>query len=363
VACRILVINLGSTSSKIGVFDEGKEIFIDTLRHSVEEIQAFKNIEDQDEWRKNLILDALKKHRIESDSIDIIACRGGLLPPGANGVLEHGAYEINDDMLYELKYHPLNAHPTNQAAGISDSLAKDWGIRAFIYDPPTVDEMIPIVKITGHPDFERRGMGHPLNMRSAALKYADSVNKPYEELTLIVTHLGGGISNSLHHRGVMIDVIHDEEGSFTPERAGYLPGFQLMEYLTKEKRELKDVKKLFQGGSGLKLHLGTHDAQEVEKRIEEGDKHAELIYNAMALNIAKNIAKLAVTVSGAVDQIILTGGLAHSRMLTDWIKGYIGFVSPVSIIPGENEMQALAEGVLRAFKGEESLKVYIKKPE
>jgi butyrate kinase len=266
-------------------------------------------------------------------------------------------------MLYELKYHPLNPHPTNQAAGISKSLADEWGIRAFVYDPPTVDEMIPIARITGHPDFERRGMGHPLNMRSAALKYAASIGKPYEELTLIVTHLGGGISNTLHKGGVMIDVVHDEEGAFTPERAGGLPGFQLMEYLTTEKRELKDVKKLFQGGSGLKLHLGTIDGQEIEKRIEAGDEHAELIYHAMALNIAKSIGKLAVTVSGDVDQIVLTGGIANSKMITDWVSGYVKFIAPVTIIPGENEMNALAEGVLRAFNGEEDLKVYVKKTE
>ena len=363
MAVRILVINLGSTSSKIAVYDDSEPVFNDTINHAKEKIDSFAEIEDQHEWRREIILETLKSHNIPVGSINVIACRGGLLRPDTNGVLSAGAYEINEDMLYELKYHAINPHPTNQAAAIAESFAKEWGIKAYIYDAPTVDEMIPITRITGRPEFQRRGMGHPLNMRSAALKYAESVGKPYNKLTLIVTHMGGGISNTLHKNGVMIDVVHDEEGSFTPERAGGLPGFQLIDYMTEKLRTQREMKNFVQRDGGLKALLGTTDAREVERRIKEGDEYAELVYHAMALNMGKSIGKLAVTASGRVDQIILTGGLSQSKMLTDWIIGYVSFIAPVTVIPGENEMPALAEGILRVYNGAEKAKIYIRNKE
>ncbi len=226
-------------------------------------------------------------------------------------------------------------------------------INAYIYDPVTVDELTPIHKVTGLVEMERKGMGHNLNMRACAMKYAQTTGKLYGSLNLIVAHLGGGITLSLHQQGRMTDMISDDEGPFSPERAGGLPVFQVVKMATSGEHNYRSMMDKIKNHGGLDAHLGTKDAQEVERRAASGDQKAELIYKAMALNVAKNIAKLAVPVKGKVDAILLTGGIAHSRLFTGWIEEYVEFIAPVVCLPGENEMESLALGCLRVLRGEE----------
>lgn len=360
MAIRILVINIGSTSSKIAVYDGRKPVFTSSIPHTKEELSRFADVMDQYEWRRDLILEELTKNQIDTASISAIACRGGLLPRPREGYVNAGAYEINEDMLYALKYHPQNPHPTNMGAAIADSFARDWKIKAYIYDAPTVDEMIPITKITGQPSMERRGQGHPLNMRAAALRYAEMTGRPYASLNLAVVHLGGGITMTLHSGGKMIDCISDDEGPFAPERSGGLPGFQLAAAVANHGWSEKEALNFMQRRGGLKAYFDTVDSREVEAMIDAGDRRAEEVYRAMALNVAKNLGKISVTVSGKVDQIILTGGIAYSKRFTDWVKEYVQFVAPVTVIPGENEIEALALGILRVVEGEETAQIYVK---
>ncbi|MCE7699852.1 MAG: butyrate kinase [Methanobacterium paludis] len=353
MSTRILVINPGSTSTKIAIYDDKNEFFSKAIEHSKEQISKYMEISDQFEMRKNCILTELSDNNIQSSSINVIISRGGLLPP-----VSAGAYEVNEEMVYQLKYHPQNEHASNLGAQIALYLANKWHIKAYVYDPVTVDELIPITKVTGLPEMKRKGMGHNLNMRASAIRYAKSIDRPYNELNLVVTHLGGGITLTLHRKGRMVDMISDDEGPFSPERAGGLPIFQVINMITSNNMSQKDAMRIVQHQGGLNAYLKTTDAREVEAMIKKGSERAELIYHAMALNVAKNIAKLAVVVSGKVDAIILTGGMAYSKMLTDWIRDYVKFIAPVKIIAGENEMEALAFGVLRVVTGEEKAKIF-----
>jgi butyrate kinase len=350
---KALIINPGSTSTKIAVFEDKVEIFQKSIEHDQAQIEKYESIGDQYEMRRDCIVEALKENGFKRESLDIIMARGGLLPP-----VEAGAYEVNDDMVYQLRYHPQNEHASNLGAAIAYVMAQDLGIKAYIYDPVTVDELMPIVKITGLPEMQRKGMGHNLNMRASAIKYAESINRPYNEITVVVAHLGGGITLSLHEKGRMVDMISDDEGPFSPERSGGLPTFQVIKMATTEIRDFKAMMKKVKAQSGLKAHCNVTDAREIEKMIANGDEKAKLVYEAMALNVAKNIAKLAVVVSGKVDSIILTGGMAYSEMLTNWIKERIEFIAPVTLIPGENEMNALAMGAFRILSGEEKAKIF-----
>lgn len=350
---RILVINPGSTSTKIAIYDNENPVFVESIEHSQEELSQFENIIDQYDMRKNLILSVLEEKNIAKESITAIVARGGLLPP-----VQSGAYKVNDDMVYQLKYHPQNEHASNLGAVIAHSLGEKLGIDSYIYDPVTVDELEAIARITGLPEMERKGMGHNLNMRASAIKYAQEIKRPYEELSLLVAHLGGGITLSLHKNGRMIDMISDDEGPFSPERAGGLPIFQVIKMASSGDYDYGSMMRKVRRQGGLMAYFGTTDAREVEEKIAQGDERAELIYEALAHNVAKNIGKLAVVVGGEIDAIILTGGMAHSEMLTNWIKDRVEFISPVKITPGENEIDALAFGALRVLRGEEKAHVF-----
>lgn len=345
---RILVINPGSTSTKIAIYDNETPLFVKSIDHSQEELAKFENIIDQYDMRKDLILSVLETQNIPVESITAIVARGGLLPP-----VQSGAYKVNDDMVYQLKYHPQNEHASNLGAVIAHSLGGKLGIDSYIYDPVTVDELEPIARITGLPEMERKGMGHNLNMRASAIKYAEEIGKSYEDLTLLVAHLGGGITLSLHKNGRMIDMISDDEGPFSPERAGGLPVFQVIKMATSPDCDYDKMMRKVRREGGLMAYFGTTDARIVEEKVREGDERASLIYEALAHNVAKNIGKLSVVVGGKIDAIILTGGMAYSEMLTDWIRERVEFIAPVKIIPGENEIEALALGVLRVLNGEE----------
>ncbi|WP_213950917.1 butyrate kinase [Tepidanaerobacter syntrophicus] len=352
---RILAINPGSTSTKIGVYDDDQAIFVTTISHPREELDSFKEIFDQYEYRKRLVLEVMEQNGVDRHTLTAVVARGGLLPP-----VPAGAFEVNDDMIWQLKYKPQNEHASNLGAPIAKAIADELGIKAYIYDPVTVDEMSEIAKITGLPEMRRKSLIHALNMRAMAHKYAEEIKKPYESLRLIVAHLGGGITLSYHENGKMIDVISDEEGPFSPERTGCLPLFQVLEMATQPGSDFKTLYNKVKRQGGLMAHLGTNNAKEVEEMIAAGDKHAELIYKAMGYNIAKWIGNLATVAKGKVDCIILTGGVAYSKMLTDFIKERIEFIAPVKIMAGENEIEALVKGVLRIRRGQEKVNVFTK---
>ena len=352
---RLLILNPGSTSTKIGVFEGETPLFIESIDHSPKELAPFDHVAEQYAFRKELVVKTLEKHGVALNSLSGIVSRGGLLTP-----IEAGAYEVNDDMVWQLKNKPQNEHASNVGAMIARSISVEYDIPAYIYDGITVDELLPINKITGLREFRRKGMGHNLNTRAAAMRYARECGKRYEDITVIVAHMGGGISVNLHNNGRIEDFINDEEGPFSPERAGGLPMFDVIKMCFDGEQTYDSMMKLVKRQGGLMAHLGTTDAREVEKRIEAGDEHARLIYEAMALNIAKNIAKCTPNVCGRVDAILLTGGIAYSQYITSFIRDRVDFIAPVVVYPGEDEMLSLALGGLRVLRKEETAKIYTK---
>ncbi|MBD5162263.1 MAG: butyrate kinase [Oscillibacter sp.] len=352
---KLLILNPGSTSTKLAVFEDETPLFTESIVHTPEELAPFDHVADQYEFRRELVVRTLADHGVAMESLTGIVSRGGLLTP-----IQAGAYEVNDDMVWQLKNRPQNEHASNVGAMIARSLSAAYHIPAFIYDGITVDELTPINKITGLPMLRRKGMGHNLNTRAAAMRYAREQGRDYRDITVIVAHLGGGISVNLHHNGRIEDFISDEEGTFSPERSGGLPMFDVIKMCFDGKETYHTMMNLVKRRGGLMAHLGTTDSREVEKMIRDGDEHARLIYDAMALNIAKNIAKCAPTVKGRVDAILLTGGIAYSQYVTEYIREHVEFIAPVVVYAGEDEMLSLALGGLRVLRGEEKAKIFVK---
>lgn len=348
---KILAINPGSTSTKIAVYEESKELFKKNIEHSNEEIKKYKNIIDQYEMRYNAIMNLLKEMNFDVKELSAVVGRGGMLPP-----VKSGAYRVNQAMVERLAKRPLVEHASNLGAIIANEIAESLHIPAYIYDCITVDELQDIARISGMADIERISLTHTLNMRAVAMKVAKKLNKPYKDSNYIVAHLGGGISISLHSKGKMIDVVTDEEGPFSPERAGRVPCKRLIEMCYENDKDV--MKKKLRGQGGLVSYLGTNSALEVQERIANGDKKAKLIYEAMAYQVAKGIGELATVVDGEVDAIIITGGIAQSKMITDWIQKRVKFIAHVEIVPGENELESLALGTLRVLKGQEKAHEY-----
>lgn len=352
---RLLIINPGSTSTKIAVFDDEKSIFEETLRHSVEEISAFNKIYDQYEFRKNIIVEALKKNDISIESLDGVIGRGGLLKP-----IEGGTYEVNDSMLEDLKIGYLGEHASNLGGIIAYEIAKETNKKSFIVDPVVVDEMQDVARVSGLKEIERKSIFHALNQKAVARRHANKLGKKYEELNLIVAHLGGGISVGAHEKGKVIDVANalDGEGPFSPERSGSLPVGDLVKLCYSGKYSLDEMKKMIKGNGGIVSYLNTNDAREVGQRIKNGDEYAELVYKAMAYQVAKEIGTCAAVLKGKVDGILVTGGIAYDKEFTSWIEERVKFICDVTVYPGEDELMALAEGGLRVLRGEEEAKVY-----
>lgn len=350
---NILVINPGSSSTKIALYDGHDQLWQENIEHDAAALRAFPSVFAQIPFRRALVLDSFFAHGGKLEELACVIARGGLLPP-----LPAGTYEVNDAMLDVLEHRPMNHHASNAGAAIALGISRPLGIKAYICDPVTVDEMIDLVRITGLKEIKRHGQGHNLNMRAAALKYCASNALPYREQTLIVAHLGGGITLTLHHKGRIIDMISDDEGPFSPERAGLIPAYKLTKLIS-DSMHYKEAMFLLQRGGGLTSHLNTTDVREAEKRIEAGDAYARLVYEAMALGVAESIGRLAVVVSGKVDRIVLTGGIAYSARFTGLVTERVRFIAPVEIIPGENEMQALADGACRVLSGEEPAKTYV----
>jgi len=350
---KLLVINPGSTSTKIAVYQGDKQLWIESIGHSLEDLKDYETIYDQLDMRKELILACLSKHGDKLHSFGAMVGRGGALPP-----VKTGAYEVNEEMVDTLKNHPVDQHASNLGAGIAYSLAQEIGVKAYIYDGITVDEMTEVNKITGLKGVRIPAKGHNLNTRAAALKLCKDKGLDYKKVNIIVAHLGGGITVNLHAKGRIIDFLNDEVGTFAPERAGGLPTYALVDLCYSGKYTKEELMKQLQRKGGMVSYFGTADMRDVEKRVIEGDEEAGLLYEAMALNTAKTIARIAPSVDGQVDYIVLTGGLAYSELFVHSIKKHVGFIGPVEVIPGENEMNALAEGVLRVLRGEETARVY-----
>ncbi|OFY44077.1 MAG: butyrate kinase [Bacteroidetes bacterium GWF2_40_14] len=353
---RILAINPGSTSTKIAVYEDSDQLFVETLRHSSYELSGFDKVTDQYEFRKEAILKALKDNKIELSSLSVIVGRGGLLRP-----IESGVYEVNDKMIADLMEETKGEHASNLGGLIATNLAKESvGCRAYIADPVVVDELSSVARVSGHPLFERVSIFHALNHKAIAKTYAASIDKDYNQLNLIVAHLGGGVSVGVHLKGKVVDVnnaLHGE-GPFSPERSGTLPALALAELCFSGNYSIAQVKKIITGEGGLVAHLGTNSFQYVEQKVEAGDEKFILISDAFAYNVAKAIGASATVLSGSVDAILLTGGVAHNKKLMDKIIGMVKFIAPVIIYPGEDEMTALAMNGLAVLNGSEKAKEY-----
>ncbi len=354
---NILAINPGSTSTKIAVFKDREECFKMTLRHSLEELSPYKNIIDQYEFRKEIIIYALKNADIPVESLDAVVGRGGLLKPIPGGV-----YRVNDAMITDLRKGILGEHASNLGGILAKEIAKATGkdIEAYIVDPVVVDEMNDLARYSGHPELPRMSIFHALNQKAVSRRYARENGLRYEDLNLIVVHLGGGITVGAHQKGRVIDVNNglDGEGPFSPERAGTVPVGALIKLCFSGRYQLHEIRKMITGRGGIVAYLGTNNASEVERNAKAGDEHAHEIFEAMAYQISKEIGAYSAVLKGKINAIILTGGLAYSDIMVDWIKERVGFIAPVQVFPGEDEMWALAENVYFAKTGELSVLEY-----
>lgn len=352
---RILVINPGSTSTKIGVFDNELSILEITIRHETESINSYSNIIDQYDFRKQTILETLDREGINISKLHAVCGRGGLLRP-----IEGGTYAVNERMLQDLHSGFSGQHASNLGGIIAYEIASGLNIPSFIVDPVVVDELDPIARISGFSLIERKSIFHALNQKAVARRVAKELGKKYNELNLIVAHMGGGITVGVHKQGRVIDVnngLHGD-GPFSPERAGTVPVGDLVALCYSGEYYREEIMKMLVGQGGLVGYLGTNDAVQVEKRIASGDKEASLIYEAMAYQVAKEIGAASSVLSGKVDAIILTGGLAYGKAFVKSITDRINWIADTIVHPGENELQALAEGTLRVLRGEEEAKVY-----
>ena len=352
----ILAINPGSTSTKIALFQGTKEIFLKNIKHSSDELSKYKEITNQYEFRKEIILQEIEGSSIDINDIGAIVGRGGLVKP-----IKSGVYSVNEALLKDLKKGVLGQHASNLGGLIAHDISRSIkGAKAFIADPVVVDELDDIARISGHPRFERVSIFHALNQKAIARQYAKSFSKKYEELNLIIAHLGGGISVGAHYKGRVIDVNQalDGEGPFSPERSGTLPSGALASLCFSGEVTHEEVKKMITGEGGYVAYLGTNDAYEVEKRAKKGDKKAILIQDAMAYQVAKEIGAMSTVLKGDVDAIILTGGIAYGKPFVDIVTERVNHISSVYVYPGEDEMRALAMNGLMVLKGEANILEY-----
>ncbi|MBO5579915.1 MAG: butyrate kinase [Prevotella sp.] len=353
---KILVINPGSTSTKMAVYEDEKPVLLRNIAHTAEELAPFGAITEQQDFRRQLILDELQQANIPLE-FDAVIGRGGLVKPIAGGV-----YEIDEQMVNDTLHGcVMHNHACNLGCLIAHEIAATIdGCRAFIADPGVVDELSPLARISGSPLMPRICIWHALNQRAIARRYARGIGKEYEDLNLIICHLGGGISVAAHEHGRAIDANNalDGEGPFSPERAGSLPAVDLIRLCFSGKYSEKQLLKRIAGQAGLTAHLGTNNMREILERIHQGDEHAKLIVDAMIYHTAKQIASEGAVLCGQIDAILLTGGMAHSDYIVSELRKRIGFLAPVYIFPGENEMQALALNALAVLQGKRKVNIY-----
>lgn len=344
----ILAINPGSTSTKIGVFEEEKRLFCEEIEHKGEDLQKYKCYLNQTTMRKKVLKESLNKYGYKFKDFSIVMGRGGLLPP-----LKPGAYKINKTMIGMILNGELSPHASNLGAVLADYAAQSAGVSSYIYDAVSCDEFLQVAKITGMKEIKRRSLYHFLNSREVATRFARARGKSYDEMNLIVAHLGGGISIGVHQKGRVIDSHGDDYGPFGPERSGGLPVLDVIEMCYGGNYTKDEMKEKVRGRGGLRSHLDTADACEVMRMIEKGESYAALVMEALAYNIAKGIGAMLPVLKGQCDGVILTGGLANMRSLMYDIKKYLRYIKPIVIAPGSFELDALAAAGLRILKGEE----------
>jgi butyrate kinase len=351
----VLVINPGSTSTKIAVFQDETILFEEKIAHTSSEILSFPSIASQFQYRKDLIIKNLNKHNFDLNILDAICGRGGMLRSICSGT-----YEVNEVMIKDIKEAKRGEHASNLGALIAFDMAKELNIPSYIVDPVAVDEMEPIARISGMNLIERSCIFHALNHKAIARKVAIDKGKVYQEMDMIIAHLGGGISVAFHKKGRVIDVNNalDGDGPMSPERSGHVPLGPLYKLCFSDVYSLKDIQTMNYGKGGLVAYLGTNNALEVVERIKQGDEYARLIYDAMIYQIAKEIGACSTVLKGKVDCIVLTGGLAYEPYLVKKIIESVSFISEVLVYPGENELLALAQGALRVLNHEEEAKIY-----
>jgi len=353
---RILAINPGSTSTKIAVYVGTNPVFIQTIRHSETELQKFARVTDQFQFRKELICKELKEADIRIDLIRIVMGRGGVIKP-----VESGVFAVNEKMLHDLRDCVYGEHASNLGGLIAWDIAQSLpDAKAYIANPVVVDELADIARISGHPLLPRRSIFHALNQKAVARQHSKSIMRKYEELNLIVVHLGGGITVGAHKHGRVVDVNQglDGDGPFSPERSGTLPMGDMVRLCFSGEYSEEEILKMITGKGGMVAYLGTNSAYEVEKRAAEGDTKAKLIYDAMAYQVAKEIGSMAAVLSCDVDGVLITGGIAYDKYFINQVISYVHRIAPVHVYPGEDEMKALAMIALRVVKEETEVKVY-----
>ncbi len=354
---RVLAINPGSTSTKIAVFDDEKSVFVKTLRHNPVELDKFGGIIEQYEFRKNLVLEAMKENGVEKNTLNAVVGRGGLVRsvPG-------GTYTVNEKMMNDLKDSTKwgRIHASNLGAFLAKAIADEINIPSYIVDPVTVDEFDDIARISGIPQIERKSLFHALNIRYSARHVAEALGKNFKDVNQIAVHMGGGISIAAIKKGRVVDVNNAllGMGAFSPQRAGALPIGDLVDMAYSGDYTKKELTTLLSKTAGLFAYLGTDSGIEIQERINNGDKKAETIFKAMCYQISKEIGAYATVLDGKVDAIFLTGGLAYNEMLVKEITKRTQFIAPIMVYPGEKEMEALSQGGIRVLKGLEEAKTY-----
>lgn len=350
-----LIINPGSTSTKIGVFEDETLLFDETLRHATEEISKYATIIDQKDFRKDIIISFLKEKNFDINSLNVVVGRGGLLKP-----IPSGTYAVTEELLADLKSGARGQHASNLGGILAKEIADTINVPAYIVDPVVVDEMEDVARYSGLPELPRTSIFHALNQKAVAKRYAKESGIKYEDLNLIVIHLGGGVSVGPHKNGKIIDIFNalDGDGAFSPERAGSVPSGALVKMCFSGQYTEKEVMKKLVGNGGFNAYLGTNDMREVNKMIAAGDEKAAAVREAFIYNISKNVGAMSTVLKGKVDQIIVTGGIAYNADVIADLKERCEWIAPFTVYPGEDELLALAQGALRVMSGDEEACVY-----
>ena len=355
MAVKSLIINPGSTSTKIGVFEDETLLFEETLRHSTEEIAQYATIVDQKDFRKEIITNLLKEKDFDINSLNMVVGRGGMLKP-----IPGGTYAVTDDLLEDLKIGKQGQHASNLGGILAREIGDSIGVPSFIVDPVVVDELCDIARYSGVPELPRTSVFHALNQKAVAKRYAKETGKAYDSLNLIVVHMGGGVSVGAHQNGRIIDVFNalDGDGAFSPERAGGAPVGALIKMCFSGQYTEKEVYKKFVGNGGFNAYLGTNDMRDVEKMVNDGDEKAKEIRDAFIFQVSKDMGSMAAVLNGKVDQIVVTGGIAYDKGVVAGLKERCEWIAPFTVYPGEDELLALVQGGLRVVNGEEEAMKY-----
>lgn len=355
MSIKSLIINPGSTSTKIGVFEDETLLFEETLRHSTEEIASYASIVDQKDFRKNIILNLLDSKNFDINSLNVVVGRGGMLKP-----IPGGTYPVSDSLLEDLKIGVQGQHASNLGGILAKEIGDSIGVPSYIVDPTVVDELEDVARYSGVPELPRISVFHALNQKAVAKRYAKEIGKDYDSLNLIVVHMGGGVSVGAHKQGRVVDVFNalDGDGAFSPERAGAVPSGALIKMCYSGKYTEAEAYKKICGNGGFNAYLGTNDMRDVEKMASEGNKEAAMVRGAFIHQVAKDIGSMACVLNGKIDQIIATGGIAYDKGVIAGLKEKCEWMAPFTVYPGEDELLALAQGAIRVLNGEEAAKEY-----